>query len=843
MSERTQLLQRKCACGGHAVHHGECEECKKKRQASLQRKAVGAGPGVAPPIVHDVLASPGQPLDSRTRHTFEPRFRHSFANVRVHTDAHAAASAQAVSAAAYTVGENLVFDAGQYTPGTSHGDRLLAHELTHVVQQRGAAPTPELRVDSAHSDSEREAERLSAAPSHVPGQRVQRTLGGALAGGLIGGLAGAGLGSIFGPVGAIVGGLIGLVAGALLGNLDTKSRKLKPAEIAAAKDIFKDSINYSKIEITRDSLFAVGAPRTIGNTIHLKSDKKWQNFKGDNLDLSDESSTQLRPTGEQTLIHEMTHVWQYQNGGIAYMPQSIISQIKASAGSGSRNAAYDYKTAIQNGVPWEKLNPEQQAKLVENYNIALRETQKPGASPLIDPDSFRTVSTLLPYIQKVQAGEGAPQFFGSSPAKKVQKKSAGTGTSPAFAPSTVHAALRTPATPLDTATRDRMEPVFGHNFGAVRLHTGALASQSARDLNALAYTVGPHIIVDRDHYSERLLAHELAHVVQQSGRPDPGDQLQIGSRHDPEERDADLAAERAITSRRADVARSPIARLRRQAGSGSDDEQKKDPKPLLHKGDWVFDPKVETPLGGGSLEDLHKAWCYVHKCDDKESNPCPPQWKVTKGDDGRRICCPDYSPDKSRCCEPENLVMKPLGYDCRKKQSGDQKQGTPQPPADSGINKDFKVKLPPVPSLTVDQTIHFQLAKPASAVASESSLKASLTEGGQTDLQMLIDWLVRNPNFGVQLTGLASSEGDAKMNTTLGANRARSIANVLIARGIGPSRFAEPVGATADCPAFAPGLHNCGDTLATKPPDPNDRVVRARLFILPEPQKGFINRP
>ena len=182
------LLQRTCACGGSAGFSGECEECKSKKLLGkpLQRKLVisepgdeyeheadrvaeevmrmsetpadrdaspssavplvqrrvngssGGGIGNAPPIVHDVLSLPGQPLDAATRAFFEPRFGHDFENVRVHVDARAAESAQVVKASAYTTGSDIVFGTGQYMPKATEGNRLLAHELAHVVQQSGA---------------------------------------------------------------------------------------------------------------------------------------------------------------------------------------------------------------------------------------------------------------------------------------------------------------------------------------------------------------------------------------------------------------------------------------------------------------------------------------------------------------------------------------------------------------------------------------------------------------------------------------------------------------------------------------------------------------------------------
>ena len=132
-------LQRKCSCGGSGGSSGECEECKKKKEEqTLQRKAAGpAETNVAPPIVHEVLNSPGRPLDRASREFFEPRFGFDFGSVRVHTGSRAAESAKTVRARAYTVGQNLVFANSQYSPHSTEGRKLLSHELAHIVQQSG----------------------------------------------------------------------------------------------------------------------------------------------------------------------------------------------------------------------------------------------------------------------------------------------------------------------------------------------------------------------------------------------------------------------------------------------------------------------------------------------------------------------------------------------------------------------------------------------------------------------------------------------------------------------------------------------------------------------------------
>lgn len=92
-----------------------------------------------PSIIKEVLRSPGHALDAKTRAFMEQRFNYNFSGVRVHTDSPASQSAKAVNALAYTVGNNIVFSAGQYDPTSSRGRQLVAHELSHVVQQSGGS--------------------------------------------------------------------------------------------------------------------------------------------------------------------------------------------------------------------------------------------------------------------------------------------------------------------------------------------------------------------------------------------------------------------------------------------------------------------------------------------------------------------------------------------------------------------------------------------------------------------------------------------------------------------------------------------------------------------------------
>jgi hypothetical protein len=127
---------------------------------TLQRKPDnGSTFDTVPPIVHEVLRSPGQPLDSGTLAFFEPRFGHDFSGVRVHADARAAESAKAVNSLAYTVGHDIFFGQARYTPQTLEGQKLLAHELAHVIQQSGSPARAPARIDEDTSSLEGEAER------------------------------------------------------------------------------------------------------------------------------------------------------------------------------------------------------------------------------------------------------------------------------------------------------------------------------------------------------------------------------------------------------------------------------------------------------------------------------------------------------------------------------------------------------------------------------------------------------------------------------------------------------------------------------------------------------------
>lgn len=126
-------------CAACADGDESCPRCAASARGRIQRRALPHARDATTTGDHPRIG-PGRALDTATRAWFEPRFGVDFSNVRLHTGAHAAASARAFGAYAYTLGQDIVFGAGQYAPGSDRGRRLLAHELTHVVQQRAHAP-------------------------------------------------------------------------------------------------------------------------------------------------------------------------------------------------------------------------------------------------------------------------------------------------------------------------------------------------------------------------------------------------------------------------------------------------------------------------------------------------------------------------------------------------------------------------------------------------------------------------------------------------------------------------------------------------------------------------------
>lgn len=208
-------MQRKCACGNHTVS-GECAACAGKKLTPQRKLTLGASHdpleleadrvanlitsmpshqainrtpvhiqrasgarntegGSVPPSVETVIRSSGRAMDPAVRSDMEQRFGYDFSGVRIHTGALAERSAREIQAHAYTAEKSIVFGAGQYSPGRPDGKRLLAHELTHVIQQ--AAATTASSPPAAQLGVAKSSVIQRAVSPDMPGIREQLSTG------------------------------------------------------------------------------------------------------------------------------------------------------------------------------------------------------------------------------------------------------------------------------------------------------------------------------------------------------------------------------------------------------------------------------------------------------------------------------------------------------------------------------------------------------------------------------------------------------------------------------------------------------------------------------------------
>ncbi len=304
-------LRRGCACGGG------CPECSNERgrrtPGQMQSTPTSDHAKPAAPLAPwNPTRASGKALDPPTREFMESRFRRDFSGVRVHTDPVAAQVAHTLRARAFTLGQNIVFGDGQYSPSTASGRRLLAHELTHTVQQRQFSGAPSV------------VQRVPTGPQ-VPGGALREPI------------------SLITPDISNVPDILDAATMAVGWSL---GRALTPAELAILTPVFGPHLNYTVMRICSHQLCSPdGIARTVGNLI----------------------ATPPGGISNSTLVHESAHVWQHQNGiRYSYISSALLSQFGAWLITGSRSAAYNWQIYYNNSVPWMAWNAEAQAQYVED---------------------------------------------------------------------------------------------------------------------------------------------------------------------------------------------------------------------------------------------------------------------------------------------------------------------------------------------------------------------------------------------------------------------------------------------------------------------------------------------
>jgi hypothetical protein len=144
--------------------------------AQLQRGEIDDGGEVSSDVEEGIRASRsgGQALDNQVGPKMSQAFRTDFGDVRLHTDVRADRLSRALNAYAFTTGRDVFFRGGMYQPGSSSGGKLLAHELTHVVQQRGGVVQGKLTVGRPDDAYEQEADQVADQVARSPDPEIQR---------------------------------------------------------------------------------------------------------------------------------------------------------------------------------------------------------------------------------------------------------------------------------------------------------------------------------------------------------------------------------------------------------------------------------------------------------------------------------------------------------------------------------------------------------------------------------------------------------------------------------------------------------------------------------------------
>lgn len=354
----------------------------------------------------------GQPLPASARKFFEPRLGFDFSRVRIHSDAQAANLAQPLHARAFTLGQNIWFGEGQYAPTTAAGNRLLAHELTHVAQQQttpshSAAPARLQRnifgdiwegvksVGRAIGGAARAvgsaiagafdwvAERLGDAGRWVVGlirdlparlvrlaQTVLEGLEGAitfipeaiqaLASGGIRGFgdwlwekAKSGGAWILTLVSRVLDVMGGPEIAEFILHLITRSSPLTGAEIAAAQSVLgPNAIRWGDVRVAEGGLLTI--------IFHFNDARAFTTFHTINLP----STGAHGRSNVAIVVHELTHVFQYEHVGSLYIGQAIHAQATIGYGYGNAAGLHSDRAA---GKHYRDYNREQQAQIAQDY--------------------------------------------------------------------------------------------------------------------------------------------------------------------------------------------------------------------------------------------------------------------------------------------------------------------------------------------------------------------------------------------------------------------------------------------------------------------------------------------
>jgi hypothetical protein len=468
---------------------------EQEEDEEMQPKAAARGRARATPAFESRLralkASGGRPLDAPVRTFMEGRFRRSFENVRVHTGPAAAILARRANARAFTVGRHLVFGNGEYRPNADQGRRLIAHELTHVIQQRGGLHGVQRELFASETQTRQQSdERVLLDIRRLMGFKD---------------------GSFPAAITSIVTELLRIAVTGPQGHL---LNALTAGEF--------DAVLTSRLIQTSDydlyvSVTRAAASAAVEWTLTRAGEKR--PLFGHARTVADDSGAGSSGVDERTLTVATPTPPRYRFDpavGDATSTPSDLTELPA-----SEPVRTPQTVSPPSGDALETTDASPQ--------VDTAETSDAGRGDSAGTDA---PSVPRPPID-VQADDGVPEEE-QAPELEVSRKP-GCSVPTHAGVATERAVARVVAAPgltLPTRLRSDMESRFDADFSSVRVHQGDDAAIAAMSLGAQAFTVGPHLVFGRGYFEpgsepgRELLAHELAHVIQQRSGRSPGNLIQ-----------------------------------------------------------------------------------------------------------------------------------------------------------------------------------------------------------------------------------------------------------------------------------------------------------------------------
>ncbi|MBI1356593.1 MAG: DUF4157 domain-containing protein [Acidobacteria bacterium] len=478
------------------------EEDEAQRQEEGEEVQAKGRPRGAPRVTRSfetrlnaLRAGGGRPLDAPLRRFMESRFGLDLGHVRVHSGPGPAALAQQAHARAFTVGRHLVFNSGEYRPNADQGRRLIAHELTHVLQQRGGLHSVQREVFPPETaEARRSEDRLLEEIVHVLGlddatlPRAIHSITTELL-----------RHALHGPEAAL---LEALTAQGATGA--AVSRVLEASDYTLSIQVGRTARNAQATW----TLARAGEKRPIfGHTATTAADAAPPEAGEDQARLRVAEPSPPR-----------------------YAADPLISGPAPGPAPAPANDRIPSSPPLPQTV---EPSPPQSEKLAEANAVAPVEPSGPTPEGRGDQAGADAPQQARPPID-VQAEDDVPEE--KEPEKDLEAQRKAAPGAPAQArPSAqrlVSAASSAPGAPLPAAVRGSMESRFGADFSAVRVHHDRNAAQAAQAIGAEAFTVGPHVVFGEGRYQpeqpngQTLLAHELTHVLQQREGRSPSGLLQ-----------------------------------------------------------------------------------------------------------------------------------------------------------------------------------------------------------------------------------------------------------------------------------------------------------------------------